>query len=286
MNYRHSFHAGNFADVFKHALLTRILTYLCQKPAPLFYLDTHAGAALYDLEAEAALRSPEWVSGIGRLTEAVLPEEAAALLAPYLRIALEGRAGDKLLSYPGSPVFAQRLLRDNDRMVLCELHPIDAKLVQENMGRDRRVKFRIGDGYQSLNPLLPPPERRGLVLIDPPFEKPSDWQDIATGINLSLKKWPTGCYAIWYPIKQGNEGRELAKALDQTAMRSLFCAELLVAEPNKPGKHDRRGLAGSGLLVINPPFVLAAECEVMLPVLSDLLAQGEPSWRADWLKQS
>lgn len=286
MNYRHSFHAGNFADVFKHALLSRILTYLCQKPAPVFYLDTHAGAALYDLEAEAALRSPEWVSGIGRLTEAELPEEAADVLGPYLRIALEGRAGNRLLSYPGSPVFAQRLLRDNDRMVLCELHPIDAKLVQENMGRDRRVKFRIGDGYQSLNPLLPPPERRGLVLIDPPFEQPSEWQDIATGINLALKKWPTGCYAIWYPIKQGNEGRALAKALDQTAMRSLLCAELLVAEPNQPGRHDRRGLAGSGLLMINPPFVLAAECEVMLPVLSDLLAQGEPSWRADWLKQS
>eukprot|EP01037_Dinobryon_pediforme_P007348 gene7348-7416_t len=286
MNYRHSFHAGNFADVFKHALLTRILSYLCQKPSAIFYLDTHAGAALYNLEAEAALRSPEWIAGVGRLVNAELPEAAAELLAPYLKIAMEGRSGDKMLSYPGSPIFAQRLLRDNDRIVLCELHPVDAELVQENMGRDRRVKFRTGDGYQSLNPLLPPPERRGLVLIDPPFEKPSEWQDIATGINLSLKKWPTGCYAIWYPIKHGNEGRELAAALDQSQMRSMLCAELLVAEPNKPGKHDRRGLAGSGLLMINPPFVLAAESEIILPALSDLLSQGENSWRADWLKQS
>ena len=286
MNYRHAFHAGNFADVFKHAILARILSYLIQKPAPLMYLDTHAGAVLYDLASDAAQRSPEWRDGISRLIAHGVPEPVSDLLKPYLHVAQEGLSGETLLSYPGSPVFAQRLLREQDRLILCELHPEDARIARENLGRDPRARVQEGDGYLALNAVLPPPERRGLVLIDPPFEQPSEWDDMAEGVNKALKKWPTGCYALWYPIKSGVEGRDLAARLDKDKIKSLLCLEVFIAAPDKPGKHDRKGLSGCGLLVINPPFVLAEEAEILLPALSDLLAQGEPGWRADWLKQA
>ena len=286
MNYRHAFHAGNFSDVFKHAILARILVYLIQKPAPLLYLDTHAGAALYDLTSDEARRSPEWQDGIAKLLTADFDAETATLLAPYLSVAFEGKSGDTLTSYPGSPVFAQRLLRESDRIVLCELHPKDAVHARENLGRDKRARVIEGDGYLSLGALVPPPERRGLVLIDPPFEAEGEWQNMADAVNLVLKKWPTGIYALWYPLKSGVEGRNLAATLNPALIKNLLCLELQVSAVNLPGKHDRKGLAGCGMLIINPPYQLAQEAETLLPALSSLMGTQSAGWRADWLVQS
>lgn len=284
MNYRHAFHAGNFADVFKHALLTRILLYMVQKPAKMLFLDTHAGVGLYDLKSDAAQRSPEWQQGIARMAEAELGA-ATELFAPYLQIALQGRSEFHLNVYPGSPYVARQLLRPIDRLVLCELHEQDAADLRENMGRDKRVDVRASNGYAAIKALTPPIERRGLVFIDPPFENPFEWEDIVASVNLALGKWPTGTYAIWYPIKHGREGAELAAALDDTKIKNMLCLELLIQEAGASGKHERKGLAGNGMLVINPPYILAEEAEVMLPVMADVMAVGASSWRVDWISQ-
>src|SRR5207248_3866046 len=201
MNYRHAFHAGNFADVFKHAVLVRILLHLREKPAPFRVIDTHAGAGLYDLSGPEAVRSPEWRAGIARLLAAPLAEPARALVAPYLDVINSLNAPGPLTLYPGSPAIVCACLRSQDRLIACELDPSAAAALAHHVGRDRRAKAITIDGWIALNAYVPPPERRGLVLVDPSYEEDDDFVRLMLGLAGAHRKWPGGIYLLWYPIK-------------------------------------------------------------------------------------
>src|ERR1044072_2221311 len=196
MNYRHAFHAGNFADVVKHAVLARIVTYLKEKPAAFRVIDTHAGAGTYDLTGAEASRTGEWRGGIGKLIATDPPQPARALLAPYLDAVAPfnpvAAQAESLKVYPGSPALVRHWLRAQDRMIACEAEPAAARALADRMRGDNRVKTVTIDGYTALNPYVPPKERRGLVLIDPPFEQPDEFNALARGLSAAYRKWPTG----------------------------------------------------------------------------------------------
>ena len=278
MNYRHAFHAGNFADVFKHLILTRLLIYLMRKPTPLRFIDTHAGIGLYDLTAAEAQRTGEWAEGVGRLWEADLPAELAEMMAPWLAIVRKLNPDGKLARYPGSPVLAAELLRPDDRMVFSELHPEDARHLRSTIGRDRRVKIVEIDAYAGLNAFLPPPERRGLVLIDPPFEKSDEFDALARAVTAAWTKWRTGVYAIWYPLKHPDRAARFGSTLVDAGVRRVLRIELEAAAFDPVGP-----LTGNGMIVINPTHGLADEVRAALPELAQRLAQGHPAWRIDEL---
>jgi 23S rRNA (adenine2030-N6)-methyltransferase len=279
MNYRHAFHAGNFADVFKHAVLARILVYLTRKEAPLRYLDTHAGGGLYDLAAAAAARTGEWRAGIGRLANAHLPTDVAALLAPYLAVVGAVDAEGRPALYPGSPVIAQHLLRRQDRLILCELHPDDAQILATNLGRDGRAKIIHIDGYVALNAYVPPGERRGLVFVDPPFEASDEFERLEKGLIAAHAKWESGVYALWYPLKEPAAAEKFCTRLAMSGIRRLLRLELRVGTIRADAP-----LAGCGMIVVNPPFVLEDEATAILQVLVPLLARGPgAAYRVNWL---
>jgi len=278
VNYRHAYHAGNFADVVKHAVLALIVEHLLKKETPFRSIDTHAGIGLYDLSAEAE-RTGEWREGVGRLRAATPPPEVERLLAPY-RKALDAADRDgQGRFYPGSPEVVRALARPEDRLVLCELHPEDAAALGRRYARDRRVRVIEIDGWTGLNAYVPPKERRGLVLIDPPFEKPGEFQRMTDGLARAHAKWPTGTYALWYPVKDPLETEAFGQALERTGIAKILRAELFIRRPNDPAR-----LSGCGMIVVNPPWTLAADLEVLLPWLSDLLRQetGARS-RVGWL---
>ena len=279
MNYRHAFHAGNFADVFKHAVLCRILHHLREKPAALRVVDTHAGAGLYDLAGPEAVRAGEWHDGIEKLMQADLPDAAAALLAPYLEVIGALNSRDRLRTYPGSPAIARAWLRPQDRMIACELEPHAARALASNMRGDNRIKTLAIDGWTALSAYVPPVERRGLVLVDPPFEEPADFRRLAQGLADAHRKWATGIYVLWYPIKDRGEPDALAKRLRRTGLAKTLRAELIVAP-----MHDPSRLNGCGLILVNPPWKLADELAVLLPVLAKVLGRpGSGTFRLDWL---
>src|SRR6516165_6386328 len=202
MNYRHAFHAGGFSDVFKHAILARILVYLARKETPFRFIDTHAGAGRYDLCASEAQRSPEWRDGVARLLKASPPAHITSLLQSYLRAIGPHDADGRPLSYPGSPAIAQAILRAEDRIALSEAHAEERAKLVAALGRDRRLNIVGTDGYVALNAYLPPKERRGLVLIDPPFEDPGELEHLETALAQALRKWPAGVYCVWRPIRE------------------------------------------------------------------------------------
>jgi 23S rRNA (adenine2030-N6)-methyltransferase len=279
VNYRHAFHAGSFADVVKHAVLCRILNYLRAKEAPFRVIDTHAGAGLYDLTGEEASRGGEWYDGIARLMAAQFPEKAAALLAPYLDVIGALNERDRLKIYPGSPAIMRAWLRPQDRLIACELEPKAAVALSHNLRGDTRIKTLEIDGWTALGAYVPPPERRGLVLIDPPFEQDSDFAQLASGLSVAHRKWATGIYALWYPIKGRDEPDALAKSLSRLGIPKILRAELTVAGPS-----EVPGLNGSGLIVVNPPWTLEAELSTLLPVLAGVLGRdGKGAYRLDWL---
>ena len=264
MNYRHEFHAGNFADVLKHVFLTRILLYLQRKETPFRYLDTHAGAGLFDLQGPQAARSGESRDGIGRLLAAEIAEPASGLLAPYLSAVRA--VGPQF--YPGSPLIAKSLLRTQDKAIFCEALPAAARTLRRTIGRDLRAKAIEIDGYTGLKAYVPPPERRGLVLIDPPFERRDEYERIFDTLGAASKKWPGGIYMIWQPVKEPGLVDDFCQAIAGLGRETLR-ADLQVEAP-APGKP----LARTGLIVVNPPFVLEAEAQVLLPVLTTILARG------------
>jgi 23S rRNA (adenine2030-N6)-methyltransferase len=275
MNYRHAFHAGGPADVVKHAVLSRILVHLRDKPAAFRVIDTHAGAGLYDLRGPEATRSPEWRDGIGRLLAAPVEGEARALLAPYLDAVAALNPGAALAVYPGSPVLARSFLRSQDRLVACEIEPAAAAALTHNLGRERRAKAVAIDGWTALNAYLPPPERRGVVLIDPPFEAMDEFSRLAQAIEAAHRKWPTGIFLVWYPTKGRQDSDVLAKRLRRSAIPKTLRVEVdfaLQREPERP--------AGCGLIVINPPWKLADELRVLLPFMATVFAGG---YRVAWL---
>lgn len=268
MNYRHAFHAGNFADVFKHIVLTRILLYLMRKPAPLRYLDTHAGLGRYDLAASEAARTGEWRDGVARILRASPPPEIADLIQPW-RTALGPLSEDaSLQSYPGSPLLAANLLRPQDRLTLCELHPMDHAKLAATIYRDRRAKALNIDGYMALKAYVPPVERRGLVLVDPPFESRSEFAAMAKAVIAAWRKWPGGCYCLWYPVKDMQAVEDFHASLHEAGVGNILRAELAVAAVEVAGP-----LSACGLAVINPPYVLPDELAVLGPWLANELAQ-------------
>ena len=279
VNYRHAFHAGNFADVFKHAVLCRILHYLRGKPAAFRVIDTHAGAGLYDLSGPEASRGGEWHDGIERLMAAPLAAPVAALLAPYLEVVGALNERGRLTVYPGSPALARAWLRPQDRLIACEIEPQAAAALGRNLRGDVRIKMLAIDGWTALGAYVPPKERRGLVLVDPPFEQDSDFFRLARGFAAAHRKWATGIYELWYPIKTRGEPDALAKSL-----RRLGTAKILRAELNVAPLSDPTRLNGCGLILVNPPWTLESELSVLLPALAGILGrEGKGGFKLDWL---
>jgi 23S rRNA (adenine2030-N6)-methyltransferase len=277
MNYRHGFHAGNFADVFKHAVLARILLHLGEKPQPYRVIDTHAGAGSYDLQGAQAARTAEWHDGIGRLMQALaqnaIGAEPKALLAPYLAaIAAQNRGpaaepGAAPRFYPGSPRLALALMRPQDRLAACELEPKAFAALSASLRDDKRGKPFELDGWLALNAQLPPPERRGLVVVDPPFEAIDEFDKLLDGLALALRKWASGSYLLWYPVK-GSGASAFIRNLRRAAPPKTLRVELHV----RPAEAGR--FTGSGLILVNPPWRLAGELEILMPALAAVLAGG------------
>jgi 23S rRNA (adenine2030-N6)-methyltransferase len=279
LNYRHAFHAGNFADVLKHVVLSRILVHLRDKPGAFRVIDTHAGAGRYDLSSNEAIRGGEWQDGIGRLIDAPLPKPAAELLAPYLDAIRALNPSGQLRSYPGSPVLAQHFLRRQDRLIACELEPQAARSLRRVLGGDDRAKAIEIDGWTGLSAYIPPVERRGVVLVDPPFEQQGDYARLAGVLDIARRKWASGTYLLWYPIKGRPEPDTLAKRIRRLAVPKVMRVELTVASLSDPTR-----LNGCGLILLNPPWLLEAELTRLLPVLAGLLVRsGKSTWRLDWL---
>jgi 23S rRNA (adenine2030-N6)-methyltransferase len=277
MNYQHAFHAGNFADVHKHVVLTCILEHLRRKPAPFRVIDSHAGAGRYDLLGPEAARSPEWQDGIARLFAAQPQGQAEALIKPYLDIVAALNPGGTLRVYPGSPLIAKALLRQSDRLIACELEPRACAALKGVLRRDARVKVLALDGWMAVNANVPPKERRGLVLIDPPYEDAADFTQLSGTLASAHRKWPTGVYLLWYPIKDREAPDALARRL-----RRLDVAKILRCEFTLGPARAEQGLVGSGLIVVNPPYPLEQDLRLVLPTLERLLApQG--GHRLDWL---
>jgi 23S rRNA (adenine2030-N6)-methyltransferase len=268
MNYRHAFHAGNFADVLKHALLARVLAYLGRKDAGYRVIDTHAGIGLYDLAADEAIRTGEWRGGVGRIRAARLSPALADWLAPWQAALRAVNGSDDLLLYPGSPAIATALGRLQDRFHFNELHPQDAATLAALFAGDRRVRVSSEDGYVTVRAQLPPHERRGLVVIDPPFEEAGEFDRLARAVLDARKRFATGCLLIWYPIKDvAAVDAFLAEAAGAGYPR-LVAIEQWVRAPGGDGP-----LSGAGVLIANPPFTLADETEAILPELTGLLAE-------------
>jgi 23S rRNA (adenine2030-N6)-methyltransferase len=285
MNYQHAFHAGNFADVHKHAVLARILVHLRQKPAAFRVIDSHAGAGRYDLLAAEPSRSGEWRDGIARVFGAapLVQGRVGELLAPYLEAVAACNPGGDLRAYPGSPLIAQKLLRTQDRLIACEIEPRSAAMLAATLRGDRRAKALSIDGWTAIGAYVPPKERRGLVLIDPPFEDPADFKRLSEELAAAHRKWPTGIYMLWYPVKTREAPDALARRLQRLGIPKVLRCEMMVHPPRADG-----GLAGSGLIVVNPPFALEADLRLLLPALVRVLApQAERgSQQVDWVTQN
>jgi 23S rRNA (adenine2030-N6)-methyltransferase len=350
MNYRHAFHAGNFADVVKHAVLTRILVHLLGKPAAFRVIDTHAGAGVYDLAGEEASRSSEWRGGIGRLLAAPTAPAVQALLKPYLDVvaSINGASTAPLLPahaatqgddpsgddpsgddpsggdpsggdpsggdpsgndlngngplldsslpgnvrianaspetrsaltiYPGSPALARAFLRPQDRLIACELEPKAYALLAHHFARDRRIKTVAIDGWMALNAYVPPPERRGIIVVDPPFEEGQDFTRLALGLETAYRKWASGIYLLWYPIKGRQEPDALARRLKRSRIGRILRAELAVDATPAQGP-----LGGCGLIIVNPPWTLENELATILPELVKALGSRNSNYRLDWI---
>jgi 23S rRNA (adenine2030-N6)-methyltransferase len=269
LSYRHVFHAGNHADVLKHAILLAVLDYLNQKDKPYWVVDTHAGAGGYRFDAGRAKTHAEYEDGIGRLWER---KDLPPLLADYVAAVRVDNPDGQLKRYPGSPLLALRTLRPADRLRLFELHPADVKLLAEAIvavapDAQKRVAIRQEDGFGSLKALLPPPSRRGLVVIDPAYENKNDYARVLAALKEGLQRFPTGTYLVWYPLLQKNESIQLPGRLKKLAPEWLN-ATLTVKAPSSDGM----GMHGSGVFLVNPPWTLAAALKETLPWLVETLA--------------
>lgn len=307
MNYRHAYHAGNFADVLKHITLALVIDYLKRKDAAFRVIDTHAGIGRYDLSSPEAQKTGEWRDGIGRLigpaAEPIDDPALAELLAPYRDVVrrqaglppeptgahsgpsvsppAEGGAIAELDSYPGSPWLARRLLRPGDKLIANELHPDDNAALARLFARDKQVSVMGLDGWTALKSLLPPPERRGVILIDPPFEEAGELDRLVTGLEAAVKRFATGVYLLWYPIKDPKPVARMQRRMAQLGLAKLMRIELSIGDDSDPGV-----LSGCGLIVVNPPYLLEQQLARILPELARRLtvcAEQPGSYRLDWL---
>jgi len=267
LSYRHAFHAGNHADVLKHTVLLHLLAYLNEKDKPWWYVDTHAGAGIYDLASDAARKLGESDDGIGRLWHRPQPPP---LLADYLGQVRALNPDGRLRLYPGSPWLASRLMRAGDHLRLYELHSADGPLLRHALeGPGRSVKVECGDGFAALKAVLPPPARRGLVLMDPSYEVKEDYRRVVAVLKEGMARFATGVYLLWYPMLQRMESRDLPDRLKRLPARRWLHVALQVRAPDKDGF----GMHGSGLFIINPPWVTEGLLRQTLPYLAEALAQ-------------
>ncbi len=278
MNYRHAYHAGNFADVMKHAILVLALEHLRQKEKPFFVLDTHAGTGETDLSGVEAQKTGEFRDGIARILADPAPHPA---LRPYLQTLAElGCASENPGRYPGSPLIARSLARESDRLAFCELHPDDAVNLKALFRGNRTVRVHETDGYGALKALLPPPERRGLVLIDPPFEARDEFDRLLAALGEALARWASGTYLIWYPVKDPSVSGQFLDRLAEDGPPKTLRAELLIRAADDPAR-----LSGCGIIAINPPWTLEETLRDLLPWLAAKLAQGPGAHaRIEWLR--
>ncbi|PHM30053.1 23S rRNA (adenine(2030)-N(6))-methyltransferase RlmJ [Xenorhabdus innexi] len=276
LSYRHSFHAGNHADVLKHTVQSLIIESLKEKEKPFLYLDTHAGAGRYQLSGEHAERTGEYLEGIARIWQRDdIPEE----LSGYMKVVKALNQHGVLRYYPGSPLIARHLLREDDELNLSELHPSDFPLLRSEFSRDQRARVLREDGYQQLKSKLPPKTRRGLVLIDPPYELKSDYQNVVQGILEGYKRFATGTYALWYPVVLRQQIKRMVKDLEKTGIRKILQIELGVRPDS-----DQRGMTASGMIVINPPWKLEQQMKTVLPWLHQvLIPEGTGHTSVEWI---
>jgi 23S rRNA (adenine2030-N6)-methyltransferase len=274
MNYRHAFHAGGFADVIKHIVLVRILSYLQEKPAAFRVIDTHAGAGLYDLTSDEARRGGEWLTGIARLMQARLSETVLPLVAPYLDIVRAFNPPRDLEAYPGSPLIARALLRPQDRLTACEVEPKTRKRLIDALRRDTQARVVDLDGWMALPAFVPPNERRGLVLIDPPYEQKDEFERMAESFAQAFAKWPTGSYLLWYPVKSRRATDNLTRQVAEVTAGGAQPGRCLRVEFSVAPQAAETGLTSAGLLIVNPPWKLLDELKAILPELEKPLGQG------------
>ncbi|MEP3048316.1 MAG: 23S rRNA (adenine(2030)-N(6))-methyltransferase RlmJ [Roseibium sp.] len=269
MNYRHAYHAGNIGDVLKHAVLARLVTYFKRKDKAFRILDTHAGIGRYDLTSEETQKTGEWQQGIGKVLDADMPDAVAELLAPYLQVIRDLNTSEELITYPGSPLIARNLMRKIDRLTLTELHPEDFKVLSDAFSGDYQIKTIHLDGWLAMGSFLPPKEKRGFVLIDPAYEVTDEFELMTEAIIKGWKKWQSGTFALWYPMKDIRAIRNMQLDFEAAGIRDVLSLALNVGKSDL----DTRML-GSGMMLINPPFTLADEMTTILPWLSEVLHQG------------
>ena len=275
LSYRHLFHAGSFADVFKHVLLTRLLHALNQKDKPYFYLDTHAGIGRYDLSHPWAQKGREYESGITKLLDR---NDIPAAMQPYLDIVRAENPDGHLRYYPGSPLIARRLIRPIDRIALSELNKIDCAALHELFAHDKRVNVQLMDGYQAIKAHLPPKERRGLVLIDSAFDVSREFARLATALQEAHTRWATGTYAIWYPMMGAGVIRGFEKQIEAAGIRKALQFELSILP------EDASTMPGSGMIIINPPWKFDTEMRTLLRWMwSALTVKGAGGVKVNWL---
>ncbi|WP_413113052.1 23S rRNA (adenine(2030)-N(6))-methyltransferase RlmJ [Thaumasiovibrio sp. DFM-14] len=275
LSYRHSFHAGNHADVIKHIVETLILQALKQKEKPFVYHDTHSGVGRYDLQDERAEKTGEFKEGIARIWDNT---DLPAGVEDYFDAIRTLNDDVQLRYYPGSPRVARAQLRDQDRMVLTELHPADFPLLLQEFRGDRQVRIYKEDGFSRLKASLPPKERRGLVLIDPPYELKHEYQDVVNAIQQAHKRWATGTYAIWYPVVYRDNVDLILQGLEKQGIRKVLQIELGVAPDS-----EERGMTASGMIVINPPWKLEAQMRDILPWLVKHIAPNHGHSTLRWV---
>ncbi|HET9190822.1 MAG TPA: 23S rRNA (adenine(2030)-N(6))-methyltransferase RlmJ [Rudaea sp.] len=280
MNYRHAFHAGNFADVFKHAILTGLIESLKAKQTPFHYFDTHAGAGRYDLHGDEARKTREHEAGVQRLLDAVRLPAPLHIYLNLVRALNSGNAAQDIAVYPGSPLIASLLMRESDRATLCELQADETAALKKLFAGDARIAVHQRDGYAAMDALLPPPERRGLVLIDPPFEaQEAEFDTIEAALAKALVRWPIGMYAIWYPIKLRQQTAAFLRSFARRKIPKVLCAELLLHPDNSALR-----LNGCGMVIVNPPWKFDRQLAELMPALRDHLAQGRfGQQRVEWL---
>jgi 23S rRNA (adenine2030-N6)-methyltransferase len=277
MNYRHAYHAGNIGDVLKHLVLVTALDHLAKKTAPYFYLDTHSGRGNYPLGEPEAQRAGEFRNGILLALKGASPPPVVERYLTLIKAL--GFEGDTLTSYPGSPKLALAVLRPQDRAAFCELEPREADILRYWAHHDARAAVHTRDGYEALTALLPPKEKRGLVLIDPAYEEPDEFERLLETLPLAIARWPNGMFAIWYPIKHGQASARFLSRMQGSGIRKQLVIEVTIEHDDSPG-----GLNGSGILFINPPWQLDQQLTAGLPWLHQALAvTGRGRWQVDWL---
>lgn len=277
LSYQHGYHAGNFADVVKHSILARLLNYMTKKEKPIFYFETHSGRGLYDLTSAQSLKTGEALEGIQKLWDD--RKSLHAIFAPYLDVIQNSNPTPKLQYYPGSPELAICMLRQQDRLFFSELHPREFESLSQLPKQGKRVFYSDQDGMNNLAALLPPPERRGLIFIDPSYEIKTDYRQIPLALKNAYQRFATGTYCLWYPITDNRLHQQLIRGLTEIGANDSLRVEFYLTQADKPG------MTGCGLWIINPPYVLAEELKLLLQGLRKLFNPGVSSYLMDTIKK-